>query len=266
MRSKGEGRVVGKTAIVTGAASGIGAAIARVLAAEGAAVVLADIDADRGPALAAEFGEPSLFRSLDVTDEGAWRDLVLDVGHRFGKVDILVNNAGIGNQAGRTTPESTTLTQWREMLRINSEGVFLGCRFGIEAMRESGGAIVNIASIASMIPSPPIAAYGFAKAGVEQFTRSVALHCAQAGYRIRCNSVHPGQIRTPMLDGLFAKAAADYGGTSEDMRQAFLARIPQGCFGAPEDIAYGVLYLVSEEARHVTGTRLVIDGGMDLIN
>ena len=122
-------------------------------------------------------------------------------------------------------------------------------------MREKGGAIVNMASIASMIPSPPIAAYGFGKAGVERFTRTVALHCAQAAYRIRCNSVHPGQIRTPMLDGLFAKAA-DYGGTSDDMRLAFLSRIPQGCFGTPEDIACGVLYLVSDESRHLTGRRL----------
>jgi 3(or 17)beta-hydroxysteroid dehydrogenase len=114
------------------------------------------------------------------------------------------------------------------MLRINGEGVFLGCRFGIEAMRQSGGAIINMASIASMIPSPPISAYDFARAGIEQFTRSVALYCAQAGHKIRCNSVHPGQIQTPMLDGLFSKAAADYGGTPNEMKRAVLAKIPQG--------------------------------------
>jgi 3(or 17)beta-hydroxysteroid dehydrogenase len=147
------------------------------------------------------------------------------------------------------------------MLRINGEGVFLGCRFGIEAMRQSGGAIINMASIASMIPSPPISAYDFARAGIEQFTRSVTLYCAQAGHKIRCNSVHPGQIQTPMLDGLFSKAAADYGGTPNEMKRAVLAKIPQGTFGSPKDIAYGVLYLASDEARHVTGSRLVIDWG-----
>jgi 3(or 17)beta-hydroxysteroid dehydrogenase len=185
--------------------------------------------------------------------------LVDDSSNRFGGIQILVNNAGIGNQSGRITPEETTLAQWRDMLRINGEGVFLGCRFRIEAMRQSGGAIINMASIASMIPSPPISAYGFAKAGVEQFTRSVALYCAQAGYKIRCNSVHPSQIQTPMLDGLFSKAAADYGRTPNEMKRAVLARISQGTFGSPKDVAYGVLYLASDEARHVTGTRLVID-------
>ena len=258
------GRVQNKVAIITGAASGIGAAIARRLAEEGARIVITDVDQHAGEAMATKLAVP--FFRQDVSQESDWQSVMRQVGERLGPLDILVNNAGIGNQDGNTNPEHTTLAEWQQMLRINGEGVFLGCRFGIEAMKAHGGAIVNLSSIASLVPTPPIAAYGFAKAGVEQFSRSVALYCAQAGYRIRCNSVHPGQIITPMLEGMFEKMANATGGTPDDARAGMVSRIPVGEFGTPEDIANGILYLVSDEARHVTGTRLVIDGGMDLIN
>ena len=264
--STGGGRVAGKVAIVTGGASGLGKAIAARLAAEGARVVITDLDAVRGEQAVEEIGRGTLFIQQDVTEEAEWDTLIARMEREYGGFQILVNNAGLGNQHGRTNPEETTLARWRESVRVNGEGVFLGCRSAIAAMRATGGSIVNISSIAALVPTPPIAAYGFAKAGVEQFSKSVALHCAERGYRIRCNSVHPGQIETPMLAGLFENVAADLNQPADKVRETFLKKVPLGEFGSADDVAFGVLYLACDEARHVTGTRLVIDGGMSLIN
>lgn len=259
-----KGRVAGKLAIVTGAAAGIGEAIARLLAAEGATVFITDLNVERGQALAAEIG--AHFCRHDVTQEADWAKVMAVVTAQAGPPQILVNNAGIGHLTGPGTPEHTSLDDWREMMRVNGESVFLGCRYGIEAMKAAGGSIVNMSSIAALVPVPQLAPYGVSKAAAAHYTRSVALSCLQSGYRIRCNSVHPGQIQTAMLDGLFSTASAQSGIDAAELRKAFLSRVPMGEFGTPDDIAHGVLYLASDESRYVTGTRLVIDGGIELMN
>jgi 3(or 17)beta-hydroxysteroid dehydrogenase len=258
------GRLLEKVAIVTGGASGIGLAIARLFARHGARVIIADVDVEKGKRAAAQLPGHGRFAHLDVTMESRWVALMEEVAHTEGALHVLVNNAGIGNQAGSAYPDESTLEDWQAMLKINGEGVFLGCKHAMAAMRRRGGSIVNMSSIAALIASPPIAAYGFSKAGVAQFTKSVALYCAQKGLRIRCNAVFPGMIQTPMLEGLFAKVAAQEGGAPEAVRSQFLRRIPLGQFGDPDDIAYAVLYLASDEARHVTGAQLVVDGGITL--
>lgn len=257
-------RLEGKIAIVTGGASGIGEAIVRRFVQEGAEVILCDLDKERGHSTAADAGAE--FHYLDVSNEDGWRDLRALLSGSNRNLDVLVNNAGLGNQGGMTTPEHTSLPQWQQMLRINGEGVYLGCRFGIETMKDRGGVITNMSSIAALAPTPKLAAYGFAKAGVSQYTRTVALYCAQQRYKVRCNSVHPGQIRTPMHAVLLQEVSRATE-VAEDVAEEFLlSLIPMGEFGTPDDIANGVLYLSSDEARHVTGTRLIIDGGMDLAN
>lgn len=260
------GRLSGKAAIVTGGASGIGAAVARRFVEEGAEVLICDRDEAAAVATVARIGGKVTFRHHDVTQETEWDRLNDDLAQRHWRPDTIVNNAAIGTQAGRDTPEDGTLEEWRRMLSVNGESVFLGCRFGIRAMRDQGGSIINMSSIAALIPSPEIAAYGFAKAGVDQFSRSVALHCARAGYKIRCNAVHPGQIMTPMLEGLFRKAATDAQMTPDETRAGFLSKIPIGEFGTVDDVANAIVFLASDEAKHVTGIRLVIDGGMQLSN
>jgi len=264
--SERQGRVEGKVAIVTGAASGIGLETARMLASEGARVVMTDLNEEAGLAAAVAIGPAAVFQRQDVTLEADWEQVMGFVESHFGAPAILVNNAAIGNQGARTTPEDTTLEDWRTLMRINGEGVFLGCRYGIRSMRERGGSIINMSSIAGIIPSPQLAGYGFSKAGVCHLTRSVALHCARSGYRIRCNSIHPGQIEGPTVTKMFQELSDKTGADIDAINRAALTRIPLGEFGSARDVAYGVLYLASDESRHVTGTRLVIDGGMDLAN
>jgi NAD(P)-dependent dehydrogenase (short-subunit alcohol dehydrogenase family) len=253
------GRVEGKVAIVTGAASGLGAATARLLAREGAKVVLTDLDRQGGEAsikAIRDDGGTALFLTQDVTVEDLWPTIVGRAESEFGGLHILVNNAGIGLPAG--TVESQTLAEWRRMIEINLESVFLGTRCAIGAMRRTGqgGSIVNLSSIHGLTGSPHIAAYGASKGGVRSFTKAAALHCARSGYRIRVNSVHPGYIWTPMLEG-----AMHVRGELNAQRQAAEAATPLGRIGEPIDIAYGILYLASDESKYVTGTELVIDGG-----
>lgn len=256
-------RVSGKTAIVTGGASGLGKAIAHMLAAEGANVLVTDVQEKAGQAVAKDIG--GAFSHQDVTDEKRWLEVVAQAERAFGALHILVNNAGVGDGLEAVSPENTPLEEWRRINRINGEGVFLGCKTAIPALRRAGGgSIVNISSIAALVGTPFLTAYGASKAAVRQLTMSVALHCAQDGSRIRCNSVHPGQIRTPMLENLFKEVVRQSNASLEDVEAQFRSRIPMGEFGAPDDIAYGVLYLASDEARHVTGAQLVIDGGMQI--
>lgn len=256
------GRVDGKTAIVTGGAAGLGQAIAQMLAREGANVVIADVDEARGAETAAAIGAAASFSKLDVCDEAAWKALIGETVSTHGGLHILVNNAGI---APPGNPENTDLETWRRVQQVNGEGVFLGCKHAMAAIhRSSGGSIVNLSSIAALVATPFLSAYGASKAAVRQLSQSIALHCAEQGYRVRCNTVHPGQIQTEMLDGLFAVVAEDAGISLEDAEAAFVAKIPMGEFGDADDIAYAVLYLASDESKHVTGTQLVIDGGMSL--
>ncbi len=265
MRTVIAGRLHGKRAVVTGGAKGIGFAIARRFIEEGGSVLLTDIDSDAGERAANEIGAAFLLQ--DVSKEEDWRNLIAKTGERLSGLDILVNNAGIGDVSGKDSPETTSLEDWRRTFMINSEGVFLGCREAIPLMAQGGGgSIINLSSIAALVPTPFITAYGASKAAVLQLSRSIALHCAQHGYKIRCNTIHPGQIRTPMHDKLMADTSKLASAAFEDVRAEYLSRIPLGEFGDPIDIANATLFLASDEARHITGAQLVVDGGMQLIN
>ena len=250
------GRVQDKVALVTGASLGLGRASAVLLAREGARVVLTDIREAEGQALAAELGaqgHEALFLRHDVSSEADWDAVMRAALDRFGRMDVVVNNAGVALAA---SVEDTTLEQWRWLMGINLDGVFLGVRAGVKAMRDHGGSIINLSSIEGLIGDQNLAAYNASKGGVRLLTKSAALHCAKSGYRIRVNSIHPGYILTPMVEGYVA-AHADV----EATRQAIAALHPLGHIGEPDDIAYGVLYLASEESKFMTGAELVIDGG-----
>lgn len=252
------GRVAGKVIIVTGAASGIGRATASLLAREGATVVMTDVSAEAGQKLAQELGSPHVFLKHDVSDEQQWKSVIGETLKRFGKLNGLVNNAGVSGPVPANSIETETLETWRKINSVNLEGVFLGCKHAVPAIRDAGGgAIVNISSLAAMVATHQIPAYGAGKAGVRQLTKSVAMHCAFKGYKIRCNSIHPGVIVTPMGESMFK------GDEREKMK--YLRSIPLKTFGEPIDIGYGVLYLISDESKFVTGAEFIIDGGASAI-
>jgi 3(or 17)beta-hydroxysteroid dehydrogenase len=250
-------RMRGKSAVVTGGALGIGRACALKLAEEGAAVVVTDVDVDQGSHVAAEIrgrGGDALFVEHNVADESQWDHVMKVVVERFKKLDVLVNNAGV---ALAKDVEHTTLEEWRRLMSINLDGVFLGTKHAIQAMKTArSGSIVNLSSIEGLVGDPNLAAYNASKGGVRLLTKSAALYCAKAGYNIRVNSVHPGYIWTPMVEN-YLKAQGDVA----QGRKLLDSLHPIGHVGEPDDIAYGVLYLASDEAKFVTGTELVIDGG-----
>jgi 3(or 17)beta-hydroxysteroid dehydrogenase len=249
-----------KVALITGGASGLGKAMAQRLAADGARVVISDMQRDLGHVTASEGG--FTFLEQDVCDEAQWTRVVGDIEARFGHMDILVNNAGILGPMDAINPETTRLADWRRIFAINVDGVFLGCRTAIPAMRRAGaGSIINISSIAGLRATPYATAYGASKAAVRQLTKSVAQYCAEQRLTIRCNSVHPGDVRTPMWDTQAAEVARLRGIPIEELIQTEMADCPMGDFTLPEDIAAAVSYLASDEARHVTGTKLIVDGG-----
>jgi len=250
------GRVADKVVLVSGAGSGIGRATARLLAAEGATLIVTDINKPGGLETVQQIGGKARFEEHDTAQEQDWKRIIDGVMACEGKLNGLVNNAGIAGPFPSTF-ETETVEQWRRMLSINVEGVFLGCKYGVPAMRRSGGgSIVNTSSLAAFLGTPALSAYGASKGAVRQFTKTVAMDCARKDYKIRCNSVHPGIIMTPMGQGILPNDKA---------RERALRTIPIGEFGAPEDIAYGILYLISDESRFVTGAELVIDGGMNAI-
>lgn len=249
------GRVEGKVALVTGAASGLGKAAAQMLAREGARVVVTDRNEDGATEVAGTMGEAARAYKLDVTQEADWVRVVDDTLATFGRLDVVVNNAGIGVAKDI---ESISLEEWRVVHAVNLDGVFLGCKHAIRGMRQCGakGSIINISSVAGLVGVENLPAYCSSKGGVRLLSKSVALHCARKGYGIRCNSVHPTFIETPMVDGL----ASLMGGM--EAGKARLARmIPLGHIGEPDDIAYAVLYLASDESKLMTGSEFVVDGG-----
>lgn len=250
-------RVENKVALVTGGGLGLGRACAILLAREGAKVMVTDLKEREGRATAEEIveaGGEAMFMRQDVASEADWDAVSAAILHRFGRLDILVNNAGI---ALGGSVEATTLEQWRALMAVNLDGVFLGTQRAIAAMKETGGgSIINLSSIEGLIGDANLAAYNASKGGVRIFSKSAALHCAKAGYKIRVNSVHPGYVWTPMVENYLA-AQPD-----PEAAKAFVAGLhPLGHLGEPDDIAYGVLYLASDESKFVTGAELVIDGG-----
>ena len=251
-------RLDGKVALITGAASGVrgelmgfGGAGAWLFAKEGAKVVVSDIDEERGDQTASQIredGGEAIFVKLDTTREEDWTNAVQVTISSFGKLDVLVNNAGIG---GRQTVEETTEGMWDAQMNVNAKGAFLGTKHAVPAMRKAGGgSIVNISSILGLVGSPSSAAYSASKGAIRLFTKATAIQYATDN--IRANSVHPGYALTPMTEKSFSIS---------DVGPLRLSRIPAGRFANADDIAYGLLYLASDESSFVTGSELVIDGG-----
>lgn len=246
------GRVAGKVVLVTGAGGGLGRGFCAMLAAEGAIVVATDRDAAAAEAVAADAGGAAF--ALDVSEEAAWTRCIAAIGERFGRLDGLVNNAGI---AMLKSIEETSLDDWRLTMGVNLDGVFLGCKHALPLMKTTGGSIVNISSVSGIIGGHNLAAYNASKGGVRLLTKSVALHCARMGYGIRCNSVHPSFVETPMVETMIA-ATED----AERARQRLVRQVPLGRIATPADIAPLVVYLLSDESRFVTGSEMVVDGGV----
>lgn len=256
------GRLAGKIALVTGAARGIGAATARKFVNEGAFVIVTDIDTDLGHAVAGELGKDrARFERLDVRDEEDWRRVTSDVLAREGRLDVLVNNAGItGLEAGETPqdPESASLADWRAVHATNLDGVFLGCKHAIGAMRRRGaGSIINISSRSGLVGIPEAAAYASSKAAVRNHTKTVALYCASRGLNIRCNSIHPGAILTPVWEPMLGD-----GPDRKARLAALVADTPLKRFGQPEEVAAICVLLATDEAGYMTGAEMSIDGGL----
>lgn len=255
------GRVAGKLALVTGAAQGLGAAHARLLAREGARVLCTDINGDGAEATAARInGEVGVSHAIgiqhDVTDPDAWDRALAVADAELGGLSVLVNNAGVGVPGNI---ETCDLATWRRGFAINVESVFLGCQKALPLLRDNQPAsIVNISSIAGLIASDTMPGYNASKAAVWMLTKSVALYCAKMGWNIRCNSVHPSFIDTPILDRIVAGT-----GKEKSVIMGKLARqVPLGRVGEPDDVAHAVVYLASDESKFMTGTEVKLDGGI----
>ena len=247
------GQLDGKVAVITGAASGIGAACARTLAREGAKLVLTDLDEAGGQRIASDTG--GVFVRHDVTDESAWPGVVSTAEQHYGGLHVLVANAGIGIMGPAI---DMSLADWRRQMAVNVDGVFLSVKYCIPAMRRSGGgSIIMLSSVAGLRGSAGLAGYSASKGAVRLFAKSMALECAQARDRIRVNSVHPGIIDTPIWTKLPPGANAPL-----NPQAIAAATVPIGEAGRPEDVADGILFLASDASRHITGSELVIDGGM----
>ena len=244
-------RLENKVALISGGARGMGAVEAKLFAEEGAKVIIGDMLEEEGRKVEAKINEAGgecVFVSLDVSSEEAWQNAVNEAVSRYGKLDILVNNAGIYRAHN---VEETTSDEWDQVMDINAKGVFLGTKHAIPAMRDAGGgSIVNISSVAGLVGSRATSAYNASKGAVRLLTKSTAIQYASDG--IRANSVHPGTIETPMTEGFLVDPS---------MRQDRMDRTPIGRLGKPEDVAYGALFLASDEASFMTGSELVIDGG-----
>jgi len=259
------GQVEGKVALVTGGASGIGEAVAELLAQEGATVVATDIDELRGPEVVARItkaGGKAVFLEQDVTSEDRWADAVAEIERRFGRLDIMVSNAGIGIAVPSIV--DMTLSDWRKQTAINLDGVFLSVKYCLPLMRkQGGGSIIMMSSLAGLRGAAGLAGYSATKGGVRLFAKAVAMECAAAGDGIRVNSVHPGIIDTPIWGKIPAGAAGNQANAPIDPEERAKLATPLGRAGQAAEIASGVLYLASDASRYVTGTELVIDGGMN---
>jgi NAD(P)-dependent dehydrogenase (short-subunit alcohol dehydrogenase family) len=252
------GKLAGKVALVTGGASGIGRASAIRLAQEGAAIVIGDIQDAMGSSCADEIasaGATAKYLHLDVADEEAWKKSVAQIAQTYGRLDILVNNAGIGI-GGQITELS--LADWRRQQAVNLDGAFLGIKHCLPLMRAGGGgSIINMSSVTALVGSATFVSYAAAKGGVRALTKSVARQCAALKDGVRVNSIHPGIIDTPIFETLEGVS-----GAARDPNALVAAMVPLGTMGRPDDIAAGVVYLACDDSRYVTGSELVIDGGL----
>lgn len=254
-------RLKGKVALITGAAKGIGQAIAEVFANEGATVILSDIDDQGCQQTAKQIGAAAHFIHLDVQEESDWQKATDSIISQFAKLDILVNNAGItgfSEEHRPHDPENASLEDWRFVHAVNLDGVFLGCKYGIKSMKSNpGSSIINISSRSGLVGIPGAAAYASSKAAVRNHTKTVALYCCEKGYPIRCNAILPAAILTPMWDAMLGKGEA-----KKQAINIVSQDIPMKNMGEPEDVAYAALYLASNESKYITGTDLNIDGGI----
>jgi NAD(P)-dependent dehydrogenase (short-subunit alcohol dehydrogenase family) len=254
-------RLGGKVALVTGAARGIGEAIARAFAANDAFVYVTDIDDQLGRSVAGALDGRANYVRLDVREEGDWQRVTSRVVAEKGRLDVVVNNAGItGFETGTLVhdPEHASLESWHEVHRTNLDGVFLGCKYAIRSMRHTGaGSIINISSRSGLVGIPGAAAYASSKAAVRNHTKTVALYCAERGLNIRCNSIHPAAILTPMWEPMLGQ------GPEREARMRDLVRdTPLRRFGTPDEVAALAVLLASDEAAYMTGAELSIDGGI----
>ncbi|WP_444922744.1 SDR family oxidoreductase [Microbulbifer sp. DLAB2-AF] len=254
-------RLENKIALITGAARGIGEAIARLFVEEGAFVILSDLNDEQGKAVTSSISKNCEYLHLDVSKENDWllaQETILD---KHGQLDILVNNAGITGfleTSGPHDPENLDFNSWQKVNAVNSDGVVLGCKTAIKLMKSSKSAsIVNLSSRSGIVGIPGAAAYAASKAAIRNHSKTVALYCAERGYPIRCNSIHPGAILTPMWDAMLGE-----GDARANAIQAISSDIPLGVMGSAEDVAYAALYLASDESKYVTGIELNIDGGI----
>lgn len=243
----------GKVVLVTGAASGLGYADARMLSSLGCHVVMTDIDEERGQALAAELG--ALFVAQDVADEQRWAEVMTEIDQRYGRLDGLVNNAGIAPIAHI---ENTTTATWRATLAIHLDATFFGSQAAIKMMKTNGGgSIVNMSSTAALVGIPDYLAYSAAKGGIRSMTKAIAIHCRRSRYGIRCNSVHPGSINTPMVQTALRELMDVDLNHADDPERA---RLKMG-IGEPDDVAHMVTFLLSSMSKHINGAEMVVDNG-----
>jgi len=253
-------RVDGKMSFVTGAAQGLGEAIAYMLAKEGSKVVLADINYDKVVSVSErinnEFPEQAFSLKLDVTSEDQWKESLIEAEKLMGGINVLVNNAGIG---GGTTIEDTDYETFQNVMKVDTDSVFLGCKYAIPIMKNySPGSIINTSSISGLIAGHNMVSYNTAKAGVWMLSKSVALHCARQAYNIRCNSIHPTFINTPILDNMLNRLNVE----RDELLMKLARQVPLGKVGEPNDVAYTVLFLASDESKFITGSEIKIDGGI----
>lgn len=254
-------RLQNKVALITGAAQGIGLGIAQAFIDQGAIVILSDINDELGTKQTSKLGNNASYQHLDVTNEPDWEGVVQHILQTHGQLDILVNNAGVTGfdiESGAQDPENASLDSWRRVHSVNLEGTFLGCKHAIKAMRlTSTGSIINMSSRSGVVGIPRAAAYASSKGAIHNHTKSVALYCAEEGLTIRCNSIQPAAILTPMWDAMI--------GTGPDREaniQQFAAAAPLKRFGTVEEVAAVAVYLASDESGYTTGTSINLDGGM----
>jgi 3(or 17)beta-hydroxysteroid dehydrogenase len=253
-------RLEKRIALVTGSARGIGKSIAELFHKEGAMVLISDIRDNEGIILSKSLKGRNEYLHLDVKNENEWQAMTSYIINKYGNLDILINNAGITGFLETNGPydaENVDLESWDEVHKVNLNGVMLGCKYAIKMMKANGGSIINISSRSGIVGMPGAVAYASSKAAVRNHTKSVALYCAENKYKIRCNSIHPAAIMTPMWDAMLGE-----GEQRERSIKEVEDGIPMGHFGEPIDVAYGALYLASDESKYITGIELTVDGGI----